>query len=302
MSKINHILLTGATGFIGHHLLPLLLDAGHRVRATSRRPAHQLDIPAHDNLECVQLDLLDGRSLDGIFAGIDTAFYLIHSMGGGIGREKEFVERDKQAARNFAGRAARAGVSQIVYLSGLKPPGQASAHLESRREVERILSEGDVPLTVLRAGFIIGDGSAGCTMLDALTRTMDTLMVVPEFHNRTQPAYVDDVVAAMMCCMEHRDQTCGRTFEVGSREQVTYLELIQLYADCAGRHLEFIDVPWMPRSLGAVWLSAISDLPYGLIQALSEGLVTDLPVEDESLYEICELPRTSPEEAMRLAV
>lgn len=304
----QQILLTGATGFIGRHLLPRLLDAGHRVRATSRRPAHQLDIPTHDNLECIQLDLVDRASFDRTFDGIDTAFYLIHSMGGGIGREKEFVERDKQAARNFACCAASAGVRQIVYLSGLKPPGQASAHLESRQEVERILSgkgtgaKGDVPLTVLRAGFIIGDGSAGCTMLDALTRTMDTLMVVPEFHNRTQPAYVDDVIAALMCCMSHRDQTAGRTFEVGSREQVTYLELIQMYADCAGRRLELIEVPWMPRSLGAVWLSAISDLPYGLIQALSEGLVTDLPVEDESLYEICDLPRTSPEKAMRWAV
>lgn len=298
----EHILLTGATGFIGRHLLPALLDAGHRVRATSRRPAHQLDLTPHDNLECIQLDLLDGTSLDGTFEGIDTAFYLIHSMGGGVGREKEFVERDKRAARNFARRAARAGVSQIVYLSGLKPPGRASAHLESRREVERILLEGEVPLTVIRAGFIIGDGSAGCIMLDALTRTMDTLMVVPEFHNHTQPVYVDDVVAALMCCLSHRDQTLGQTFEVGSREQVTYLELIQMYARFAGRRLELIEVPWMPRSLGAVWLSAISDLPYGLIQALSEGLVTDLPVEDESIYQICDLPRTSPEEAMRLAV
>lgn len=298
----DQILVSGATGFIGRNLLPHLLDAGHRVRATSRKPTHHLDFVPHDRLELVQADLLDASSLDGVFEGVDAAFYLVHSMEGSVGHEKDFVERDKDAARNFARRAAEAGVEQIIYVSGLKPPGHASAHLESRREVERILSEGNSPLTVVRAGFIIGDGSAGCVMLDALTRTMDTLMVIPEFDNCTQPAYIDDVVAALMCCLTHRDDTAGRVFEVGSCERVSYRRLIEMYAKFSGHTLELIEVPWAPRSIGSAWISAISDLPYGLIQALSEGLSTDLFVEDEELYAICDVPRTSPKEAIRRVV
>lgn len=296
------ILLTGATGFIGRHLLPKLLDEGHTVRAVSRRPADKLGLAPHERLEAVRADLLDAASLEAAFEGVDAAFYLVHSMEGGVGQEDDFVARDKRAAQNFARAAERAGVEQIIYLSGLKPPGQASAHLASRREVERILSQCEVPLTVLRAGFIIGDGSAGCVMLDALTRTMDTLMVVPDFHNVTQPAFVDDVIEALWCCLSHRDETAGQTFDVGSETPVTYRHLIATHAANAGRRLELVDVPWAPKWLGAAWISAISELPYSLIRALSDGLKTDLCVEDERLYDICQIPRTPPDEAIRRAV
>jgi uncharacterized protein YbjT (DUF2867 family) len=307
VSKGDQVLVSGATGFIGRNLLPKLLEAGHRVRATSRRPARRLGLfgdqqVADDSLTFVQADLLDRASLDGVFDGVDTAFYLVHSMGGSAGHEREFIERDKTAARHFGRCAAEAGVAQIVYVSGLKPPGHASAHLESRREVERILSASHVPLTVVRAGFIIGHGSAGCIMLDALTRTMNTLMVIPEFDNCTQPAYIDDVVCALMCCIAHRQATVGQVFEIGSKERISYRELIELYARYSGRSLEYLEVPWAPRSIGSAWISVISDLPYGLIQALSEGLSTDLFVEDERLYALCDVPRTSPHEAVRRTV
>ena len=302
------ILLTGATGFVGHHLLPPLLQEGHRVRAMSRCPAHKTDLLPHQNLEVVQADLLDEDSLRGALEGVDTAYYLIHSLGGGVGHEKDFVFTDRNAAQNFAAQAERAGIKQTVYLSGLLPPDQASPHLASRREVERVLSTSEVPLTVLRAGFIIGDESAGCIMLDALTRSLDTLLVVPEFYSVTQPAYIDDVVNALLCCLHRRDEVVAKTLEVGSEEQVSYRELIELYAQAADRKLDFVDVPWAPRSLGAAFISAISELPYGLIRALSEGLTTnllietDLVVQDESLYEMCPLARTAPEEAIRRAV
>jgi uncharacterized protein YbjT (DUF2867 family) len=296
------VLISGATGFIGRNLLPRLLDAGLRVRAMSRRPPDKLDFAAHDHLEIVRADLLDSNSLAGVFDGVDVAFYLVHSMDGSVGHEKDFVARDKTAARNFARGAAQAGVDQIVYLSGLKPPGRASAHLESRREVEHIFAAGEVALTVLRAGFIIGDGSAGCVMLDALTETMDTLMVIPDFDNRTQPAYIDDVVAALIACLTLGEQAQAQVFEIGSRETVTYRELIEMYAGFAARQLDIVEVPWAPRGLSSAWISAISGLPYGLIQALSEGLSTDLLISDERLYEICDVPRTSPREAIRQAV
>ncbi len=264
------ILLTGATGFIGHHLQPRLLAEGHHVRAVSRQP-RAADFPPHERLDFVKADLLDPAGLQDAFVGVDAAFYLVHSMEGGVGQDRDFVERDKRAARNFARCAEAAGVRQTIYLSGLKPPGEGSAHLKSRREVERILAESDVALTVLRAGFIIGDGSAGCVMLDALTKTMDTLLVVPEFHNATQPAFVDDVVEALVCCLSHRDDTAEETFEVGSTERVSYRDLIAMYADYSGRDLELLEVPWAPRSIGAAWIAAISELPYSLIRASERG-------------------------------
>jgi uncharacterized protein YbjT (DUF2867 family) len=293
------VLLTGATGFLGGFLLESLLERGYRVRATSRRPPHLVDLPDHPNLEIVRADMLRRSDLKTLFRGVDAAFYLVHSMDGGVGEAEEFVEKDREAARNFAEYAERADVGQIVYVSGLKPDKPISKHLSSRNEVERVLAESTVPLTVLRAGFIIGPGSAGYQMLTAVLSELSVMMTIPEFSSETNPAYVGDVVDALICCIEHLDETAGETFEIGSRETVTYREIMEFFAEYMGVDVEFVDVPWAPRAFGAAYISSISNLPYGLVRALSDGLEVDLYVTDERLYDVCRLPRTSPREAVR---
>lgn len=294
------VLLTGATGFIGQRVLTRLLDGGHKVRAVSRRPAHKLNLPEHDNLEIVQGDALNVQDLDAMLEGIEVAYYLIHSMEGGVGDEDAFIERDKRAALNFSSAARHAGVKQIIYLSGIEPCEEISKHLRSRNDVERYLATDGVPVTVLRAGFIIGPESAGFKMLSGIVSNMSTMMISSELKHRTQPAFVHDVIDALVLCLEHPEETAGKCFEVGSTEVVSYFDIIKEFCRGAGREIKFVEVPWIPHKVAATYISVSSGLPYALITALAEGLNIDLLIENTQLYELFpQLERTPLKNAMQ---
>ncbi|MEN9792430.1 MAG: hypothetical protein RL330_508, partial [Actinomycetota bacterium] len=152
----ERILLTGATGYVGGRLAPMLLDAGHRVVCLVRDPSKLDGIPWSDRVEVVRGDVLDASTLDRAVEGIDTIYYLVHS----IGATGDFSESDRTAAVNIAVAAERAGVSRIIYLGGIVPPEteEPSKHLASRAEVGQILLDAPVPAVVLQAGVIIGSG------------------------------------------------------------------------------------------------------------------------------------------------
>ncbi len=154
-SNTTQNLVLGASGYVGGNLAPPLAARGHSVRAAARR-REVLEARGWRDVEVVQADALAPESLDAALAGIDVAYYLVHSMAAG----RDFPQIDREAARNFRDAAARAGVQRIVYLGGLVPAGNASAHLKSRGETGAILREGPVPVTEVRAGVIIGPGSA----------------------------------------------------------------------------------------------------------------------------------------------
>lgn len=294
------VLLTGATGFIGRRLLDSLLTHGARVRAVSRRPPHKTGLPQDLHLEVVQGDVLNPADLDRLLAGVSVAYYLIHSMEGGVEQVGDFVEKDRDAALAFGRAAARAGCSRIVYLSGLEPSEFVSAHLKSRNDVEGYLACGGVPVTTLRAGFIIGPGSAGFQMLQGIVGQLKTLMVNPDMYHKTQPAFIDDVVQALTLCLEQPAYTRGATFDLGAKEAVSYLDMIKAFCKHKGRPMRFIDVPWVPRELASAYICAVSDLPYALVMSLSEGLRTDLLATNRELYTLFpQLGCTSMDEAMR---
>ena len=187
-------------------------------------------------------------------------------------------------------------------MSGLEPDEFVSDHLQSRNDVERYLADYGVPVTVLRAGFIIGAESAGFQMMRGITDHMTTMTVPTTFHHRTQPAYVADVVEALALCAEHPDKVRARVFEVGSREVVEYLDVLKMFGEVSGRTMNFIEIPWIPNTIAATFIATVSKLPYALIAALIQGLKVDLFVTDESLYEIFpSLKRTPPLEAMKSA-
>ena len=298
------VVLTGATGFIGRRLLGRLLERGHHVRAVSRRAPSATGLEPHPNLEIVQADVLDASDLPQVLEGARAAFYFVHSMEGGIGDDvNAFVEKDRLAANNF-GRAARdAGVEQILYLSGLKPQEEVSAHLSSRYEVELCLANWDVPVTVLRAGFIIGPQSAGFRMLQGVISRLSTMMINPDMHHQTQPVFVDDVIDALLLSLEHPSEVESQTFDLGSRETASYFDMIRSFCKHQNVEVNFVEVPWVPQTLASVYLSAVSDLPYALISSLSKGLSADLYAENEAIYDIFpQLPRTSPDDALRLSI
>ena len=215
------VLVTGATGFIGRRLVPALIEDGHQVRAMTRRP-DEYDGPG----EPVGADVNDPESLVDALAGVDVAVYLVHSLD-----DPDFERKDAEAARAFGGAAAAAGVRQIVYMGGLgADDGDLSPHLRSRREVEGLLGEAGVPVTVLRAAIVVGAGGISWELTRQLVKNLPAMVVPRWVSTQTQPIAVDDVIRYLAGVIGV-EEAYGRVFEIGGPDRLTYLEMIQVAAE-----------------------------------------------------------------------
>jgi uncharacterized protein YbjT (DUF2867 family) len=214
-----NILVTGSTGYIGSRLIPRLRSDGHEVRGLSRRGG-----PALPGATTVAGDALSGEGLERAMDGIEVAYYLIHSMEPSA--DGTLAVRERRAAETFAHAAAAAGVERIVYLGGLIPAGgPASAHLESRLEVERILREGSPCPVSLRASIVIGAGSRPFRLLVRLVERLP-VMILPGWHaNRTSPIDERDMIE-LLARAAASDRVCGDLLDAGGPEELSYGELI----------------------------------------------------------------------------
>lgn len=220
------VLVTGATGYIGGRLVPRLLERGYRVRCLVRSVRKLESRPwfGSDRVEVIERDLLDADGLADDMRGCGCAFYLVHSMMSPSG---EFAERDRAIATNFADAAAEAGLDQVVYLGGLGETGDdLSEHLASRREVGRILREGSVPVTTLRAAVILGSGSASFEVLRYLVERLPVMVTPRWVHTECQPIAVRDVLAYLMGLIGD-ERALGESFDIGGPRVLTYLELMR---------------------------------------------------------------------------
>ena len=273
-----NILVAGATGFVGSHLVPALLVRGHRVRCLSRDPGRAAErLPS--SAEVVRGDVHDLASLQAAMEGTDVAYYLVHSMEGG---EFGFEERDRSAARNFAAAAEAAGLQRIIFLGGLgDEASQLSAHLRSRHEVGAILRTGTVPATELRAGLIIGAGSASYTMLRQLVERLPVMITPRWVDTRTQPIAIDDIVRYLVAAL---DDPAGeeRIYEVGGPDVMTYRSMMQRYARVRRLRRWMIPVPVLSPRLSSYWVDVITDVDAALARPLIEGLRSEMLVRDDA--------------------
>ena len=293
------VLVTGATGYIGGRLVPVLLERGHEVRCAARTPA-KLDARAwRDEVEVVQADVFDRASLDAACDGVDVVYMLVHSMDGEAG----FAERDRTAAGNLRDAAAAAGVGRIVYLGGLgRDDDRLSAHLRSRHEVGRVLAEGPVPVTELRAAIIIGSGSASFEMLRHLVDVLPVMTTPRWVRSRCQPIAVRDVLTYLAGVLEV-PETAGEVLEIGGPQVYTYAELMQVYAEVAGlRRRVIITVPLLTPWLSSLWIGLVTPLPTGLARPLVESLANDVVVTDDRVQHLLPMSVTPFDESLRLAL
>lgn len=270
--------MTGATGYIGGRLVPALLDAGHAVRCLARTPAKLDDAPWRDAVEVVEGDLGDGESLRAALAGVDAAAYLVHSMGGA----DDFAEEDRRNAATFRDAAAAADVGRIVYLGGLgrDDDPDLSPHLSSRHEVGRVLADGPVPVTELRAAVIIGSGSASFEMLRSLVEVLPAMVTPRWVENRCQPIAIGDVLAHLVAALAD-DRPGRRVLEVGGPDVLTYADMMRAYARAAGlRPRLLVSVPVLTPHLSSLWIGLVTPLPVGLARPLVESLVNEVVVTD----------------------
>jgi uncharacterized protein YbjT (DUF2867 family) len=290
------VLVTGATGFVGGRLVPVLLGAGHEVRALVRDPSGY-DEP--EDVEVFQGDLLDPGSFDDALEAVDAAYYLVHSMQAG----EDFEERDRTAARNFADAASAAGVERVVYLGGLGEEGEElSAHLESRREVEALLGEGEYDLTTLRAAIVIGDGSASFAMVRQLSSRLP-VMVTPQWvGNECQPVAIDDVLAYLVGVLDH-PQTAGKTYEIGGPDVLTYAEIMKRTAGLMRRWTPLVvPVPVLTPRLSSYWVGLVTDVDWRVARPLIDGLRNAVVVRDDSIREYLDFERTPFDTAVERAL
>jgi len=290
------LLVTGATGFVGGRLIPALLHRRHEVRALVRDPA-SFDGP--EGVEVYVGDLLEPGSFAEALAGVDAAYYLVHSMGAG----GDFAERDRRAARHFATAASDAAVDRVVYLGGLGAEDETlSAHLRSRREVERVLADASYALTTLRAAIVIGHGSASFEMIRQLDRRLP-LMVTPRWvGTRCQPIAIDDVVAYLAGVLDV-PETAGETYEIGGPEVLEYREILQRTARLMGRREPIIlTVPVLTPKLSAYWVELVTDVPASVARPLIHGLATPVTADDDRIRDLVPIDPTPFDEAVERAL
>lgn len=289
-------LVFGASGYIGSNLVPALQSAGHRVRASARN-AEVLAGRGWPGVEFVQADALDPASLGAALAGIDVAYYLVHSMAAG----SDFDAIDRIAAENFARAAAAAGVRRIVYLGGLIPPGARSRHLRSRAETGEVLRRFPVPVTEVRAGMIIGPGSAAYEVIRDLVNHLPVMVTPAWVRSRSTPIALPDLLAYLVAIGDPA-VPAGGILDAGGPDAVTYEDIMRCYGRLVGRRVRILAVPVLTPRLSSYWLRFVTSVPTNVARALVEGLEHDFVADDREIRSLVPRRLMGLEEAVCVAI
>jgi uncharacterized protein YbjT (DUF2867 family) len=273
---------------VGRRLCPALVEAGHEVVALTRRVRAYsgAGTPVFGNVH--DLDSLRAACRDA-----DAAYYLVHSLDRG-----DFEERDAEAAHCFSRAAAECGLSRIVYLGGLGAESdELSAHLRSRRQVERLLGTDGVPVTVLRAGIIVGHGGISWEITRQLVEHLPAMITPRWVRTRTQPIAIADVTRYLVEVLDN-PKTEGRVFEIGGPEVMDYQEMMRRVARIEGRRTPILPVPLLSPRLSSYWLALVTDVDIQTGRALIDSMTNEAIVRDPSIVDIIDLEPVGYDEAV----
>jgi uncharacterized protein YbjT (DUF2867 family) len=293
----SRILLTGATGYVGGRLLPVLESAGHEVRCLARRPEYLLP-RVGPNTEVVRGDCLEPASLDPAMMGVDAAYYMVHSMGS----TGDFEYLDRRAAADFGAAACRAGVKRIIYLGGLGQRAEGlSPHLRSRQETGETLRACGVPVVELRSSIVLGSGSLSFELIRALVERLPVMVCPRWVHVKAQPIAIEDVVAYLVGSL-NLPRNRSRVFEIGGADQVSYAEIMREYARQRGLRRLLIPVPVLTPKLSSLWLGLTTPLYARVGRKLIEGVRNPTVVTDDEALRAFDIRPMSLSEAIARAM
>jgi uncharacterized protein YbjT (DUF2867 family) len=292
------VLLTGASGYVGGRLIPLLEQQPVMLRCLARSP-EKMRSRVKESTQIVPGDVLNAPSLDEALRGVHTTYYLVHLMSG----SKDFEKEDRQAATNFAQAAKKAGVRRIIYLGGLGDDAdpKLSPHLRSRHEVGRILRGSGVETIEFRASLVIGTGSLSFDLVESLTDRLPVMLCPRWLTTPTQPIAVDDVLAYLLAA---KDVPPGESqiFEIGSQDVTTYGGMIREYARQKGLRRWLISVPVLTPYLSSLWLVLVTPTSFEVGRHLIEGLKNPTVVRDQKALEVFPICPMATREAIQKAL
>ena len=272
---MKRVLVTGATGYVGGRLVRTLLEKGYQVRVFVRDEKKVLQYSWANSVEILVGNVTDFESTKRALIGIDTAFYLLHS----INSSTKFDQIEKEMAATFGRAASDAKIKQIVYLGGIANDSKTSRHLQSRTDTGIELASYGVPVLELRAGIIIGSGSASFEMLRHLTHRLPIMTTPKWVKNRTQPIAIRDVLYYLSSSVELKNPASG-IYDIGGPEVVSYEIMMQKFAALAGlRKRIVIKVPVLTPSLSSLWIGFVTPVPTTLARPLVESLISEVVVD-----------------------
>lgn len=274
------VLVTGATGYVGGRLRRRLEEEGRPVRCLVRRRAG-LASRVGAATQVVEGDVLAPETLGPALQDVEMAYYLIHSMGS----DRDFVEQDRMAARNFGEAARQAGVQRIVYLGGLGHGADLSPHLRSRHEVGEVLRESGVPVLELRASIVLGSGSLSFEMIRALVERLPVMITPRWVEIEAQPIAIDDLLSYLIAALKV-PLAESRVFEIGGADRVSYGDLMREYAAQRGLRRAMIRVPFLTPRLSSLWLALVTPLYARVGRKLIESIKHPTIVRDPAALEV----------------
>ncbi len=292
------VLLTGANGYIGMRLLPALLQSGHTVYCIVRnRSRFPYSSNPSDQIRIIEADLLRKETLENLPTDVDLAYYLVHSMSDRVGN---FSDMENLSANNFTEYLDKTACEQIVYLSGIVNESELSEHLASRLSVEETLQKAKASLTVLRAGIIVGSGSASFEIIRDLVEKLP-IMIAPKWLNtRCQPIAIRNVIEYLSLVPEN-NATRNKTFDIGGPEVLTYREMLLQYAEVRGLKRFIITLPILTPKLSSLWLYFVTATSYNLARNLVDSMKVDVVAKDDAITKLIPTKRIPYREAVRLA-
>jgi len=291
------ILLTGSTGYIGKRLLPVLIEAGHEV-VCCVRDVKRFNPPASIKQHCsvIKLDLLDKTSLENIPEDIDGAYYLVHSMS----TSGDYSSMETESAINFRNAIQKTKVKHVVYLSGIINEKELSKHLNSRKNVETELGKGEYNFTTLRAGIIIGSGSASFEIIRDLVEKLPVMITPKWLNTKCQPIGISDVISFLSKSLFNQ-KTFNQNFDIGGPDVLSYKNMLLEFGKARNLKRKIMVVPVMTPKLSSYWLYFVTSTSYQLATSLVNSMKVEVVCRDNQINEILGVEPLSYREALKRA-
>ncbi|WP_422526994.1 DUF2867 domain-containing protein [Serratia fonticola] len=289
----QRILVLGASGYIGQHLIPRLTEQGHEITAAARR-IEWLEEQNWPHVSCRYVDVYRPETLTAALWQIDAVYYLIHGMGDG----DDFIEKERQAAENLRDALRGSNVKQVIFLGALQPEGNSSPHLIARKLTGEILRQSGIPVTELRASIVVGPGSAAFEIMRDMVYNLPILTPPRWVRSKSSPVALDNLLTYLTELLQHPAQE-NRIFDVAGPEYISYQTLFERFIKISGKKRWLIPVPLPTRFISVWFISMITSVPTSIASALIQGLNHDLPANGKPLQALIPQPLQTFDEAVK---